>query len=79
MDTPTGLVNIYDTFNSNTSFLGQVPLTGTSAALTISTLAAAGMLPEKKRGGASPVHVHLTRSSVRDRDLDQSQRRRDAA
>ncbi len=53
----------------------------TITVLTISTLAAAGMLPEKKRGGASPVHVHVhdTRSSVQDRDLAQSERRRDAA
>jgi hypothetical protein len=51
----------------------------TITVLTISTLAAAGMLPEKKRGGASPVHVRFTRSSVQDRDLDQSERRRDAA
>jgi hypothetical protein len=51
----------------------------TITVLTISTLAAAGMLREKKRGGASPVHVHVTRSTVQDRGLDRSERRRDAA
>jgi hypothetical protein len=39
----------------------------TITVLTISTLAAAGMLHGKKRGGASPVPVHVTRSSVQDR------------
>jgi len=51
----------------------------TITVLTISTLAAAGMLPRKNRGGTTPVHAPVTRSSVQDRDLDQSERRLDAA
>jgi hypothetical protein len=51
----------------------------TVTVLTISTLAAAGMLPRKNRRDASPVLLPVPRSSVQDRDLDQSERRRDAA
>ena len=51
----------------------------TVTVLTISTLAAAGMLPRKNRRGASPVLLSVPRSSVQDGDLDQSERRRDAA
>jgi|tagenome__1003787_1003787.scaffolds.fasta_scaffold20759633_3 hypothetical protein len=51
----------------------------TITVLTISTLAAAGMLPKKNRHGASPAHVAVARSSVQHRDRDQSGPRRDAA
>ena len=50
----------------------------TITVLTISTLAAAGMLPKKNRDGRL-VPLHVTHSSVQDRDLDQSEPRRHAA
>jgi hypothetical protein len=51
----------------------------TITVLTISTLAAAGMLPKRNRRRTAPVRLSVTRSSVQDRDLDQSERRRGAA